>query len=331
MLTTAGPPRPRMAALAVRARNIVDSGLCTRTSAVPDWPARLDQLEHLTSAPSAIRRATLARLDDETVCDLLVLSYLRHGTPYALWADTPSGFIEDVLALRTWARLRTVLDTTVEHPRVVAPACFGSGARRHLAPLLALWHVAVRRDLDAMAVIVSPTREIADYARRHLLRLAEQAGLREPAVHCMTTGTDPGDQFALAGLYTPDALVIATDAGRFHPVQGAAVDHVLDERARLVAIGVPEPTPGTWFERLARRDTSRTVPMAVSDLPSVTGEELGPCTSCPAEHGAHSPALHLPDARWAARQIAAHGPTNPLVVTRIHAGFPGAVVAVDAT
>ncbi|MFF4057671.1 hypothetical protein ACFYZ0_18180 [Streptomyces sp. NPDC001708] len=332
MLPTVETPRTRTAALAVRARNVVDSGLVPRTSAVPDWLARLDQLESLTAAPAPIRRATLARLDDETACDLLVLSYLRHGTPYALWADTPSGFIEDVLAVRTWARLRTVLDATVEHPRVVAPACFGSGARRHLAPLLALWHVAVRRDLDAMAVILSPTRRIADHARRHMPRLAEQAGLpREPVVHCMTTGTDPGDQFALAGLYTPNALVIATDAGCFHPVQGAAVDHALDGRARLVALGVPEPTPGTWFEDLARRATSRTIPMAVSDLPSVTGEELGPCTSCPPEHGAHSPALHLPDARWATRQIAAHGPTHPLVVTRIHAGFPGAVAAVDAT
>ncbi|MFE7072604.1 hypothetical protein ACFU96_21235 [Streptomyces sp. NPDC057620] len=331
MVTTVAPPRTRIAALAVRARNVVGSGLVPCTSAVPDWLARLDQLEHLAAVPAAVRRAALARLDDDTVCDLLVLSYLRHGTPYALWADMPSGFIEDVLGLRTWARLRTVLDATVGHPRVVAPACFGSGFRRHTAPLLALWHVAVRRDLDAMAVILGPNREIVDYARQVLPRLAEQAGLpREPAVHCMTTGTDPGDQFALAGLYTPSALVIATDAGRFHPVQGAAVDHALDERARLVAIGVPEPTPRTWFEELARRATSRTIPVAVSDLPSVTGEELGPCTSCPAEHGAHSPTLHLPDARWAARQIAAYGPTHPLVVTRIHAGFPGPV-AVDAT
>ncbi|WP_146046166.1 hypothetical protein [Streptomyces cahuitamycinicus] len=112
MLPTAAPPRPRMAALAVRARNIVDSGLCTRTSAVPDWLARLDQLEHLTAAAAADRRATLQILDDQVVIDLLVLSYLRHGTPYALWSDTLAGFAQDVLGVTTWAQLHTRLDAT---------------------------------------------------------------------------------------------------------------------------------------------------------------------------------------------------------------------------
>ncbi|MDH6629398.1 hypothetical protein M2271_007234 [Streptomyces sp. LBL] len=308
MLMTAAPPRTRIARLAARARNIVDSSLCTRTSAVPNWIARLDQYERLATLPAAYRRATLAILDDDIVVDLLVLSYLRHGTPYALWADTPSGFVEDVLAVRTWSRLRALLDATVEYPRVAAPACFGSGARRHLVPLLAVWHVAVWREGAAMSVIVSPSAEVADHPRRHLPRLAEQAGLpRVPAVFSVTTGTAPDDEHALAGLCPPGTLIIATDAGRLHPVQGAAVDHVLDGRARLVALGVPETTSGTWFEDLAQRASSRTVPTAVSDLPSVTGEELGPCTSCPADHGVHSPAVHLPDTPWAARQIACTG------------------------
>ncbi|GAA5070685.1 hypothetical protein [Streptomyces similanensis] len=110
MLMTAAPPCTRFARLAARARNIVDSGLCTRTSAVPDWLARLDQLEHLTAAAAADRRATLAILDDHVVTDLLVLSYLRHGTPYALWADTLAGFAEDVLGVSTWAQLHGLLE-----------------------------------------------------------------------------------------------------------------------------------------------------------------------------------------------------------------------------
>lgn len=117
MLTTAEPPRTRIAGLAARARNVVDSGLCPRTSAVPDWLARLDQLEHLTAAPAADRRATIAILDDDVLCDLLVLSYLRHGTPYALWADTLAGFAEDVLGTPTWAQLQSLLDSIPRRPR----------------------------------------------------------------------------------------------------------------------------------------------------------------------------------------------------------------------
>ncbi|MGW2496208.1 hypothetical protein ACWCV2_17120 [Streptomyces pseudogriseolus] len=112
MVTTAARPRTRLAGLAARARNIVDSGLCTRTSVVPDWLARLDQLENLTAAAAADRRATLQILDDDTVVDLLVLSYLRHGTPYRLWADTLTGFAEDVLGIAAWVELHDLVDAT---------------------------------------------------------------------------------------------------------------------------------------------------------------------------------------------------------------------------
>ncbi|MFM9629802.1 MULTISPECIES: hypothetical protein [Streptomyces] len=112
MPPTAAPPLTRIAGLAARARSIVDSGLCTQTTAVPDWPARLDQLEHLTAAPAADRRATLAILDDDVLCDLLVLSYLRHGTPYVLWADNLAGFAKDVLGVATWAQLHGFLDAS---------------------------------------------------------------------------------------------------------------------------------------------------------------------------------------------------------------------------
>ncbi|MGX1907673.1 hypothetical protein ACWIID_02235 [Streptomyces phaeochromogenes] len=97
MVTTAAPPRTRIASLAVRARNIVDSGLCTRTSSVPDWLVRLDHLAHLATIPAPTRRELLARLDDDAVIDLMVLSYLRIGTTYTLWTDTPGGFAYDVL------------------------------------------------------------------------------------------------------------------------------------------------------------------------------------------------------------------------------------------
>ncbi|MEV6808492.1 formate/nitrite transporter family protein [Streptomyces sp. NPDC051132] len=97
MVTTAAPSRTRIASLAVRARNIVDSGLCTQTSAVPDWLVRLDHLEHLAAIPAPTRRALLAGLDDDIVCDLMVLSHLRTGTTYALWTESPGGFAQDVL------------------------------------------------------------------------------------------------------------------------------------------------------------------------------------------------------------------------------------------
>ncbi|MFJ4880143.1 hypothetical protein ACIP93_33715 [Streptomyces sp. NPDC088745] len=112
MFPTAAPPRTRIAGLAARARNIVDSGLCTRTSAVPDYFVRLEEYERLAAAPADARRATLQVLDDDIVVDLLVLTYLRCGTPYALWADTLAGFAEDILGTTTWAEFHQVLNAT---------------------------------------------------------------------------------------------------------------------------------------------------------------------------------------------------------------------------
>ena len=111
MLTTTAPDRPRLGGLAARARNIVDSGLCRRVVGVPEWQIRSKQLERLAAAPVPERRATLARYDDAVVVDLLVLSYLRHGTPYWLWSDTLTAFAEDILGIAAWVQLHELLDT----------------------------------------------------------------------------------------------------------------------------------------------------------------------------------------------------------------------------
>lgn len=118
MFPSAVPRRARIAALAVRARNIVDSGLCTRTAGVPDWLVRVEQLERLAAAPEPVRLAALARCDDAVVVDLLVLSYLRHGSPYRLWADTPSGFVRDVLRGLDDAEAGRELEFFAQHLRV---------------------------------------------------------------------------------------------------------------------------------------------------------------------------------------------------------------------
>ncbi|WP_326782751.1 hypothetical protein [Streptomyces sp. NBC_00151] len=83
------------------------------TAASPRTP-----FAELATAPARPLRPALASIDDDTVLGLMVLSYLRDGSPYALWADTTSRFVEDLPGVRTWARLRTVLDAVADHPQV---------------------------------------------------------------------------------------------------------------------------------------------------------------------------------------------------------------------
>ncbi|MEU8795030.1 hypothetical protein [Streptomyces sp. NPDC048643] len=111
MVTTAASPRTRFAALAVRARNVVDSGLCMRTTAVPDWLLRTGQLAELAAALACPLRPALASIDDDTVLGLMVLSY--GSSPSGSRPSSPGTWFED-LAQR--AMTRTVNMTVSDLP-----------------------------------------------------------------------------------------------------------------------------------------------------------------------------------------------------------------------
>ncbi|MFG2986191.1 hypothetical protein ACGFYQ_33905 [Streptomyces sp. NPDC048258] len=338
-LAPAAPHRTRFAQIAVRARHIVDSNLVPSTAAVPDWPARLVELEQLWSTPPPLRRKRLAEMDDDALCDVLVLAYLRAGTPYALWADTPSGFAEDILGTPSWSRKRAILDATVQSPQVAAPVCFGA-AKTEIAATLAVWHIAVHRPGDAFAGVACPDPRAASEIVVHLAQLAGRAELPGSAsasyrgwsdvvggqpmllAAAMCAYPEEGGQYAFADVRSPHLLVVAADAGHHQPLQGAAVDYIVPGSGRLVAVGTPAQLPGSWFEDLAGRPGTHTVRMTVADLPPATKEFAGECTDCPPSAGRHSWGAHVPDPGWAERVIARYGAAHPYVTSHVHAQFP---------
>lgn len=340
-LVPAAPYRTRFAQMAVRARHIVDSNLVPVAAVMPAYVTRLAQLEQLRSAPPVLRRKRLAEMDDDALCDISVLSYLGSGTPYALWADTPSGFAEDVLGTPSWSRMRAVLDATVQSPQVAAPVCFGA-AKTEIAATLAVWHIAVHRPGDAFAGVACPDPRAASDIVVHLAQLAGRAELPGSAsasyrgwsdvvggqpmllAAAMCAYPEEGGQYAFAEVRSPHLLVVAADAGQHQPLQGAAVDYIVPGSGRLVAVGTPSQLPGSWFEDLAGRPGTHTVRMAVADLPPATKEFVGECTGCPASAERHSRGVHVPDPAWAERQIARYGSAHPYVTSHVHAAFPAA-------
>lgn len=59
---------------------------------------------------------------------------------FGLWADTPSGFVEDVLGESLWSKQRQLLDAMPRHKRVAVRAGFGVG-KTHIAARAGLWFV----------------------------------------------------------------------------------------------------------------------------------------------------------------------------------------------
>ncbi|WP_037853701.1 hypothetical protein [Streptomyces sp. NRRL S-340] len=99
-----------------------------------------------------------ARLADDLLCapgDLhrqalkqhVVVAELPHllrevkravGSRFGLWADTPSGFIEDVLGETIWSKQRQIVDSVLDAERITVPAVFGVG-KTWIAARLCAW------------------------------------------------------------------------------------------------------------------------------------------------------------------------------------------------
>ena len=57
------------------------------------------------------RRQVMAGCSEREIKFLLVESMRELGTAFGLWADTPSGFVQDVLGETIWSVQREILDT----------------------------------------------------------------------------------------------------------------------------------------------------------------------------------------------------------------------------
>ncbi|MFJ4988811.1 hypothetical protein ACIP9H_34045 [Streptomyces sp. NPDC088732] len=312
MTSISATPLTRYARLADRARSAVEDNVAAVVSEHAGREAVAVQLEQLRGYPAALRRTTLSALGDYDVFELMLMSQVRYGTPYALWRDTPSGFAEDVLGEALFAQQRALLDATVTSPRVAAAMCFGSG-KSHQVALLALWHRAVRAKDEGMTVVVVPHKTSCEDLHQILTMLsqANKVPYDHPAVYL----TVPNDWRVLAGIHSPDTMIVVSDAGNLRPVQGKAVEQILSSSVRLVAVGTPNEEPGTWFEDLAQRSSTYAMRMSLLDLPSITGEACGQCRGCH-DPRPHSPALHMADAQWAQRSIALYGYDHPKITAR---------------
>ncbi|GAB2467844.1 hypothetical protein GCM10027187_40000 [Streptosporangium sandarakinum] len=80
----------------------------------------------LMDLPAEERRLVLEDLSDVEARQVYAAAYRAAGTSFALWADDPVGFVEQVLGAAVWSVPRQFMTALTEHKQVAVPSCFGS-------------------------------------------------------------------------------------------------------------------------------------------------------------------------------------------------------------
>ncbi|MFB8235564.1 hypothetical protein ACFC58_03340 [Kitasatospora purpeofusca] len=304
----------------------------------------------LASSPAAVRRAFYGELAAGDWAQVLAAARAEAGTPYALWADDPVGFVEDVLGESQWSRQREILEALVVHRRVAVPSCFGSG-KTHIAARAAVWSSVVHPPGTALTVTTATrARQVQRQMWPHIRQIVARAGLPGEVGVTQWKMPDPygsdvvvaygfsapdHDESAVQGIHAPRLMFIVDEAGGIGRIIGSAMRGLLTgEHTRALLIGNP-PTDdeGSWFEQTCADPSVHVLPISVYDTPLLSGEQTRRCRACPPQAPTHLLASHLVDRQWVEDTIRDHGEDAPFVAAKVHARFPrgGQARAIPAT
>jgi hypothetical protein len=329
------PPTPAVAA----AQTVVDNRSGVRSkeaSSIADT---------LLRAPIPVRRAALKTLDGNDLTHVLAEVERETGTLYGLWADTPSGFIEDVLGESIWSKQREIVDAVPHYTRVMVPAGFGVG-KTYIAGRLAAWAGATN-PVGTMLVVTTATRfrQVRNQLWPHIRKTVSRAGLpgfcdevqwkmpdqwNNNVIVAYGFTAQAHDEASMQGIHgNPKLIIIVDEAGGIARSIGNGTNNLLVGESRMLAIGNPAmDDPRSWFEVMCEEGDDPeepgtvTVPIATYDSPAITGERVPYCLDCPPSVERHSLAIHLPAQDWIDRTIREYGEDHPYVIAKVHAKFP---------
>lgn len=298
----------------------------------------------LRDAPREVRRDVLAGMSQEDIAEVLAASLRDAGTPFALWADDPVGFTEDVLGETLWSKQKDMLDALTSHRRVAVPAGFGVG-KTWIGARAVAWFCATQPVGVGLAVtIATRMRQVQRQLWPHVRRVHARAQLPGrcdmtqwlmPDRHDVDTVVAYGftvpdhDEAAMQGIHAASLLLVVDEAGGIGQVVGRSTRNLLTGDARMLAIGNPATDDeNTWFESLCLsgsdpdRPADTTIRIRALDSPHITGEDAGRCRDCPPSAVPHPLAQHLVDADWVADAVRENGEDAPYVIAKVHAKFP---------
>ena len=293
----------------------------------------------LMAVAPEVRRGFLAGLSRDELEQVLVAAEHEAGTPYAIWADDPVGFTEDVLGDALWSLPKQIMRAVATTKRVAVPSCFGS-SKTYSAARLVLWKSFTSPVGPTRIVTLAPKwshvyRQMwpeirTAHARAGLPGTVDMAQLKIPSRDGVDTvvaygkAVQPWDESAVQGIHAARLMLVVDEAGGIGHIIGRNLRGMLvGEHTHMLAIGNP-PTDdeGSWFENLCNNPEVTVIPISAYATPNMSGEAAQRCRTCPPEMPAHTLATHLVDQEWVAEAIADNGEESNYVQAKVHARVP---------
>lgn len=289
----------------------------------------VELLNSLLAVPPDVRDDIFREVGPKGIQAAMMAAQRDLGTPYALWADDPIGFVSLVLGEFAWSKQREIALSVRDNQRTVVPASHSPG-KTHWAARLVAWWCAVHPVGTAVAVTTAPRmRQVKMQLWPHIGRAVDHGrlpgtvdmtqwkmtapnGRREEVVSYGFSAPD-WDEDAMQGIHAEHVLLIVDEAGGISHTLGKSIESLTTGlHSRVLAIGNP-PTDdeGSWFERISEESPLwHTIRIDAYSTPNFTGEPVP-------EHVA----AQLVGPQWVDDVVAEYGEDDNFVQARVHARF----------
>lgn len=236
---------------------------------------------------------------------------------FLIYANEPVGFVRDVLGVANfWEKQAAVAEAARDYRRVVVRSGHGTG-KTHAVACLVLWWLYARQGL---VVTTAPTKEhVEDVLWRQIHELRRNAPVPLPGEPMLSelridetwgaVGITADKPEAFTGRHHPRLLVVVDEApGVTEPIHVAIASLATGDENRIVMIGNPTTTSGTFYDAFKMPDIWHGFRISCFDHPNVVlGKEVikGAVTR-----------------RWIEERKRVWGENHPLWYSRVLGDFP---------
>ena len=227
----------------------------------------------------------MTSFNEAALSEVLAKAQIVAGDPtrFKGYAGKPDKFVHDILGVDLWSKQIDVLRYARDHRRVVVRSGHGVGKTFVVACLILYWLYAEQ----GLVVTTAPTKQhVEDVLWRTLWEIVERAPVKLPGERSKTelklsptwyaTGitTDTAESFT--GRHHARLLVVIDEApGVEEHIHLAVSTLTTGAENRLVLIGNPTTTSGTFYEAFRHAATWKPISISCFDHPNVKSGKEG--------------------------------------------------------
>lgn len=290
-------------------------------------------LEAFLKLPARRRKAIITKMSIGERAALMEWMEFREKNPLN-YEGRPVEFIQKRLGETIWSKQIEILESLVEHKRTAVSACHAPGKSFLAGRVASYWSTVYPAGTTKVITTSTTFRQVKNVLWPHIRRLQTEHELpgRTTATEwkiggeLVAEGIKPPDnsEAGLNGYHSPNMLIIVDEAGGIAPSFGRDLEALTTGmNTKMLILGNPPvDKEGTWFEGVCNSPLYNHIEISAFDTPNFTGEETGPCGSCPPGVPPHPVKDHLVDRDWVEGLRAEFGEDSSFYQARVLAKFP---------